>query len=346
MFLDGLKSVHLLGTQGLYTRVTTLDQIYGGGASKCSSRFPNYCMAVRVPPAYYLSVNIGQLTFSVFLCGVVSFISCVLLKLKLQAKGSLSERVRRGLVNGDFFWLYQPIVNIATGEVVGCEALARLKDRYGTLLPETFIPVIRQLDLTWDFTQLMVDSVFDDLRRESDLPEGFRVSINIFPRDIESGRVRELPEMNRLRETRFKVCLEVTEDEYLDSPTAHDHIRALAMKGFYISIDDFGTGYSNLKNLATISFHQLKIDRMFVRDIVTEGLKTSVIPNIMDIVLKFGYGAVAEGIETREQELMLKKAGVNFGQGHLYGEPMTTDRLARLFRKSNAAAPLPSGSPA
>lgn len=71
-----------------------------------------------------------------------------------------------------------------------------------------------------------------------------------------------------------------------------------------------------------MSFHQLKIDRSFVQDIATEGLKASMIPNIMELVHKFGYTCVAEGIETTEQEVILKEAGVHYGQGWKYGRPM------------------------
>ena len=127
--------------------------------------------------------------------------------------------------------------------------------------------------------------------------------------------------------SRFIICLEITEDEYLDTSIAHAHFRTLVESGFNLSLDDFGTGYSNLRNLQNLSFHQLKIDRTFVQDIATEGLKASMIPNIMELVHKFNYTCVAEGIETTEQEAILKMAGVHYGQGWKYGKAMTASKF-------------------
>lgn len=107
------------------------------------------------------------------------------------------------------------------------------------------------------------------------------------------------------------ICLEITEDEYLDTRIALAQFRTLVESGFYLSLDGFGTDYSHLRNLQNLSFHQLKIDRTFVQDIATEGFKASMNPNIMELVYKFDYTCVAEGIETFEQGATLKTSGAH-----------------------------------
>ena len=250
---------------------------------------------------------------------------------QIAARRSTNNRVRKGLAKGSFYWTYQPIICLHTGKVIGCEVLARFEDKYGPLYPDEFIPVIRKNNLTWSFTQAMVAKVLKELTELDDLPTGFKVSINIFPCDVELGNVSLLTQEPALINSRFIICLEITEDEYLDTSIAHAHFRTLVDSGFNLSLDDFGTGYSNLRNLQNLSFHQLKIDRTFVQDIATQGLKASMIPNIMELVRKFNYTCVAEGIETTEQEAMLKSAGVHYGQGWKYGRPMKVDKFKRYI---------------
>jgi len=298
-YKTGSDSFHLAGKSGLSKELASHKQIPFETALMCSDKNTGYCVAVRTPWS--------------------------------ESRRSTNNRVRKGLTKGSFYWTYQPIICLHTGKVIGCEVLARFEDKYGPLYPDEFIPVIRKNNLTWSFTQAMVAKVLKELTELDDLPTGFKVSINIIPCDVELGNVSLLTQEPALINSRFIICLEITEDEYLDTSIAHAHFRTLVDSGFNLSLDDFGTGYSNLRNLQNLSFHQLKIDRTFVQDIATQGLKASMIPNIMELVRKFNYTCVAEGIETTEQEAMLKSAGVHYGQGWKYGRPMKVDKFKRYI---------------
>ena len=330
-YKTGSESFHLAGKSGLSKELVSHKQIPFETALMCSNKNKGYCVAVRTPWSEFFADNQFLLIISLILTCLTGVSSALIVDYQIAARRSTNNRVRKGLAKGSFYWTYQPIICLHTGKVIGCEVLARFKDKYGPLYPDEFIPVIRKNNLTWSFTQAMVAKVLKELTELDDLPTGFKVSINIFPCDVELGNVSLLTQEPALINSRFIICLEITEDEYLDTSIAHAHFRTLVDSGFNLSLDDFGTGYSNLRNLQNLSFHQLKIDRTFVQDIATQGLKASMIPNIMELVRKFNYTCVAEGIETTEQEAMLKSAGVHYGQGWKYGRPMKVDKFKRYI---------------
>ncbi|ALQ09930.1 diguanylate phosphodiesterase (plasmid) [Pseudoalteromonas sp. Bsw20308] len=326
---------HLAGQSGVYD--TLVNNVYLPYERQliCSEQNSNYCVALHMPWNKFFAKNHFLLIISLILTCLAGVSSALLVDNLIADRRSTFNRIRLGLNKNSFYWTYQPIICLQTGTVIGCEVLARFKDKYGTLYPDQFIPLLRKNNLTWKFTEAMIAKVLKELTAIDILPEGFKVSLNIFPCDVEQGNVSSLTQVSELTNSRFIICLEITEDEYLDTSIAHAHFRALVKSGFNLSLDDFGTGYSNLKNLQNLSFHQLKIDRTFVQDIATEGLKASMIPNIMELVTKFNYTCVAEGIETSEQEAILKTAGVHYGQGWKYGRPMKVNKFHEYMAKQS-----------
>ncbi|MFU2512196.1 EAL domain-containing protein [Pseudoalteromonas sp. ASV78] len=327
---------HLTGIDGVYEKISSSMVLPYESLELCSQVTPNYCVAVLYPWREYISKKSMLFLICLSLCVMAGLSAGLLANYYMATKRSTWRRVRRGLHQHSFYWTYQPIINLQTQQVIGCEVLARFKDKFGTLTPDEFIPLIRKHQQTWGFTQAMITTILHELSKASQLPDEFKVSLNIFPYDVQQGKLSELIHMPALLESRFSICLEITEDEYLDSNIAHSHLQSLADAGFTLSIDDFGTGYSNLANLQNLCFHQLKIDRTFVQDIATAGLKASMIPNIMELVTKFGYSCVAEGIETQEQEAILKTAGVQFGQGWKYGKPMAIEQFKQFMSKQKS----------
>lgn len=287
-------------------------------------------MAIIYPWRDFISDNKALFIVALILCASIGLSSGLLISYFMATKRSIGRRVRRGLTKGYFYWEYQPIVELHSHRVVGCEVLARFKDKLGFIPPDIFIPLLRQYHQTWAFTSTMVNTVMAQLNEDSELPGDFKVSMNIFPYDVKCKNVSKLLEMPVLMKSKFSICLEITKDEYLDSNTAHNELKNLAVAGFSLSIDE---GYSNLSNLHHLSFSQLKIDRTFVQDITTEGIKASLIPNIMELVKKFDFVCIAEGIEAPEQESFLKSAGVNYGQGWMYAKSMSADELKNYLKQ-------------
>ncbi len=275
------------------------------------------------------------------LFGVIGTLAGVLAGLGARAvlrrRRSLTARIRRGFASGCFFAQYQPIVELRTGRIVGCEVLARFADHRGPVFPDRFIPVIRELGLSWPFTVALMDQALDDLDARRNLPDGFRVGFNIFPQDLVRNETAALVRDDYAARTRFQLVLEITEDEYLEGKDAQDHLRTLLGGGFQIAIDDFGTGYANLNHLKKVQCTLLKIDRSFVNEVEDGSIKSSLIPHITAIARDLGLRVVAEGVENVQQRDALIEAGVSYGQGWAFGKPMPSAALAD--RLSSQAAP-------
>ncbi len=244
---------------------------------------------------------------------------------------SVKARVARGLHQDAFYCLYQPIVEIKTGHIVGCEALARYQDAKGDLYPDEFIPIIASHDNTWQFTRAIIKKINQDLGSTPGLPEGFKVNINFFPQDIESGAILELVDKPDFRQTGINYVVEVTESERLTSQAAGNTLSRLANEGFEIAIDDFGTGYSNLRQIQEYKCHILKIDRSFISDMEAGAIRATLIPHIVDIARKIDARVVAEGIENNMQNQELIGAGVMYGQGYMFGKPMPLHKLVSML---------------
>ncbi|GGX57890.1 EAL domain-containing protein [Saccharospirillum salsuginis] len=267
-----------------------------------------------------------------------------LLDSRLRQYNSLGNRVRRGLERGRFHFLYQPIVDLNTGGIVGCEVLARFEDPLGPLTPGEFIPEIERRDLTWPFTEKVIYNAFTDLETQRDLPDGFGVNINFFPQDLYEDLSRNLPYILPLKSTRFRMVVEVTEDKHLDANSARNTLAWLGDSGYDVAIDDFGTGYSNLDKLHQVNCQTIKIDRSFVSDIEEGGIKSTFIAYMVQIARELDVKIVAEGVETALQEKELVQLGVHFAQGWRFGKPMNAEALARVVACSTGSnAPVSAG---
>ncbi|MCU4674168.1 EAL domain-containing protein [Catenovulum sp. 2E275] len=335
VYIKDKSYFHLAGNIGVYNtikqgQITELEHFM-----TCSDSIKNYCTAIIMPWEKYISENKIFILFSVVLITLIGIIVSLGLNYYFMSKRKVEYRTVNGIKNNNFIFQYQPIVELNSGNIVGCEVLTRFKDHYGWLYPDEFIKTLQDKNITWEFTEYMFRKVIHDFQLFQNIPENFKLSFNIFPSDIETGKITKLIDSIKINELNFKVCLEITENEYLDSNSAHLYLQQLVQAGFIMSIDDFGTGYSNLKNLSTLDFHQLKIDRSFVQDIETQGLKASMIPNIMSLVEKFNYTCVAEGIETKAQEDILKTAGVKYGQGWRYAKAMPFEEFKDYINKQS-----------
>lgn len=295
-----------------------------------------FCLGALHTYSQIMAENIELLVLALFLSVLISFLTYHVITQQADAKRAIKYRVKHGLNKNSFYWLFQPIVSLKDQQIIGCEVLARFKDGIGELSPIDFIPEIKLQGKSWHFTRSMIHFVQTQLEREPAFPTGFKVSLNLSPNDIENGNARELLHMQELTASRFKIALELTEDHYMEHAKARTLLQELADAGFAISIDDFGTGYSNLAHLHAVPCHYLKIDRTFVSDIDTDGLKSSLIPQIVQIGRNFGIEVIAEGIENKEQYHKLAEQGVTMGQGWLFGKPMTAQALKATLLKQTS----------
>ncbi|WP_144397620.1 EAL domain-containing protein (plasmid) [Vibrio coralliilyticus] len=243
-------------------------------------------------------------------------------------RGSTEQRVLRALKNNTFHCVYQPIVDLQTGRIVGVEMLARLTDERGRIPPDAFIPIILDAQKSWAFTRMIIETALGELNTLKSINADFKVGFNLFPSDITSGITQELLDFKGMQAFPGTVAIEIIEAEVLAQKEAQEHIAALKRQGFLIAIDDFGTGYANLNQLEAICGDYLKVDRSFVSDVDTSSIKSSLIPHIVTIANEIGMTVIAEGIETPAQHDALKAMGVQLGQGWFFGKP---ESLKTLF---------------
>jgi EAL domain-containing protein (putative c-di-GMP-specific phosphodiesterase class I) len=244
----------------------------------------------------------------------------------------LENDLRRALVEREFWLQYQPIVRLATGEVVGAEALIRWRHPDGTLVPPAqFIPVAEESGLITPIGRWVLETA---VRQASEWNSGggkaLYVSINLSARQFRDPHlvetVRAALEMNRIDPALIR--LELTESTVMhDAEKAVGTLRALKALGVKLAIDDFGTGYSSLAYLKRFPIDVLKIDRAFVRDLETDHGDQALSRAIVDIGRALDLDVVAEGIETREQARVLLGCGCRLAQGYLFGRPQDAEKF-------------------
>ncbi len=264
-----------------------------------------------------------------------------------EARGrfELEVAMRAGIDRDEFEVHFQPIVELAQGRVVGCEALLRWRHpQRGLLLPAEFLNVAEESGLILRMDARALELSCRTLRRWQDLQlagAGFCVNVNVNDRQVTaSSFADDLREV--LRRTRIEpstLRLEITESVFRTGrPRATDLLRALKQLGVQLVVDDFGTGYSSLDSFASAPFDALKIDRGFVADLEQNARHRAIVRTIIGFAADLGLAVTAEGIEGAGQEQFLLAAGCPFGQGYRYGKAMPAADFEQLLRRQTAAA--------
>ncbi len=235
----------------------------------------------------------------------------------------LEADLRRAINSNAFEPWYQPIVDMASGDVVGYEALLRWNHEIrGTLLPADFIGVGEDSGLIEQVDWLLYHHVARRLRSQ---PSGY-VSINVSPRHFHSDdfaeRLLSLLEMEGVDPSRLRI--EITEVALLDdAPRALRMLNILRGRGVMALLDDFGTGFSALSYLHRFPIQSLKIDQSFVAGLDGDARAESLalVRAILALAGTIGIDTIAEGVETARQHEVLMQLGCRYGQGFLYGRP-------------------------
>lgn len=244
------------------------------------------------------------------------------------------ERALRRAISEDQLQLYvQPKVALATGEVVGLEALVRWQHPDGTLHgPGSFIALAEETGLIvqlgeWIFHALGRHiEAWQQARTVQELPVSINLSAVEFQQPELAARVSALLAATRIPPRR--ICLEMTEGAMMaDSAETVATLNALAALGVHLAIDDFGVGYSSLAHLKRFRLHELKIDRQFVEGLGNDLEDTIIVSGMIGLAHALGLVVVAEGVETAEQVTYLLELGCDVGQGYLFAPPFPAEEL-------------------
>ncbi len=244
-------------------------------------------------------------------------------------RSSPQAMIRAAARNHDFYVEYQPVVDIATRQIVGAEALVRWKRGNAVISPASFIPLAEESGVISLITDSVMDIVARDLPRLMELDPNFHVAINFSAADLKNdGTIDKLLEVLRKSGASAQnLIVEATEHGLISGPETCEVVAAIRVAGFRVAIDDFGTGYSSLSCLQNLSLDFLKIDKSFVDTVGTDGVTSEVVLHIIEMARSLRLRIVAEGVETEAQAKFLKKRHVEFAQGWLFGKPMSIDSL-------------------
>ena len=229
---------------------------------------------------------------------------------------------------------YQPQVELATGRLIGFEALVRLKNMAGDLImPNDFIELAEKQGLIQKLTRGVVCEALRAFEKMLEKFTKLTLSINLSALDLEDkGLANWLEEqVNQHQIMHSKVIFEVTESKEIFAITnALDILNRLRLKGFNLSLDDYGTGSAVLSQVHHLPLTELKIDRVFVKNVLFDEKSQVLIKNVISMCKDLRLDVVCEGIENQETASLLLSYGAKIGQGYLYAKPMSFEDAMAL----------------
>jgi len=258
---------------------------------------------------------------------------------------TLESDLRRALEREELVLHYQPIVGVATGAISGAEALVRWQHpTLGLLLPSEFVPIAEENGLIVSLGEWVLRTACAQNRawQDAGLP-AIRVTVNLSSRQIRQGSLAATVSeaLDAAGLDAAWLGLELTESVLMErqheAVTALHRLRAM---GVHLAIDDFGTGYSSLSYLKHFPVDALKIDRAFVRDLMSVPDDAAITAAIIAMAHALELSVVAEGVETHEHLAFLKGQGCDEVQGHLLGRAVPAERFAEWLARGRKAGRL------
>lgn len=237
--------------------------------------------------------------------------------------------------------VYQPIVDLRTGEPVGCEALVRWEHpQLGKMQPEDFIPMAESSGLITAIGSFVTERACRDLvgwLESPRVPPGFYVGVNLSPKEFFVGnlvdKVSQLLESAGLegRNLRLEVTEGVLIDRYEDAASIFGRLQAM---GVQICIDDFGTGYSSLSYLQSLPIDVLKLDRSLIEQIQVSEKSHEIARTVLSLANVLNVQSIAEGVETDAQLQAITDLGFNYAQGFQLHRPMSRHAIHYLLQQA------------
>jgi len=243
------------------------------------------------------------------------------------------SELRDAIAEAQFELHYQPVVDVATRQICGVEALVRWRhpDR-GLVGPDEFIPLAESTGLIAPIGEWILQRACADAAK---WPSHVKLAINISAVQFKKGNLFEVI-LCALVESGLepeRLELEITETSLLENQEAHlATIRQLKNLGITLALDDFGTGYSSVTYLTNFPFDKIKIDRAFTRDVLERRDYAAVVSSVIALARGLDKLTTVEGIETEQQFEYMRQAGVNLAQGYLFSRPVPVAELDLSIR--------------
>ncbi|MDQ0314758.1 putative bifunctional diguanylate cyclase/phosphodiesterase [Amorphus orientalis] len=255
-----------------------------------------------------------------------------------REKLALRSRIEAALENGEFFLEWQPQFDLATGRMVGAEALLRWRDPVlnKVRLPGEFIPVSEETNLIILIDRYVIGEALKDARQlVQEIGPRFECAVNLSAKHLQEQGLpdRLFESLAAFGLSPSNLRFEITESALIhDARAAFGNLDRLNKAGIKFSLDDFGTGYASLNFLVNSCIDQVKIDRFFISDVLTSERKRAVVTSVVELSARLGLDCVAEGIEDQQQVDFLRARQCPRGQGFHLAKPMSRDDLIGLAR--------------
>lgn len=239
--------------------------------------------------------------------------------------------------NNDLVLHYQPKVDLATGRCIGCEALVRWQHpTLGMIPPNEFIPLAESGDLIQPLGIWVLETAMAQARKWEEIGLDLVVSINLSARNLMENTFPQCIEQtlsaHGLPAERLEI--EITESTLISDPERTLMvIHRISNMGVRFAIDDFGTGYSSLAYLKRLPIQTLKIDRSFIRDLLSDDQDAMIVRSTLDLAHNFGLSVVAEGVEDEATLLELKRLHCEQVQGFLFSKPLPVAEFEHWLRQ-------------
>jgi predicted signal transduction protein with EAL and GGDEF domain len=265
-----------------------------------------------------------------------------------KARRGLESDLRKAIADGELEIYYQPLVDLKSNEIAGCEALLRWRHpERGMVPPSEFIPVAEDTGLINELGDWVVAQACAEAAM---WPDDVKVAVNVSPVQFK-GQGFALKVAAALAASGLpahQLELEITEAVLIrDDDEALATLHQLRALGVSIALDDFGTGYSSLSYLRRFPFDKIKIDRCFINDLAGPDGSSAIVRAVVTIAADRGIKTVAEGVETQQQRDLLKELGCTQMQGYLFSPAVTAAELQERYfiRKSRWLRNKPDRSP-
>ena len=324
--LNAMAAVFQLGDEQVFVSASIGITVYPQDATEVEGLFKN------ADQALYVAKGAGRNRFSFFTPALQEV---------AQTRVRLTSDLRAGQAHSQFFMAYQPIVELATGEIHKAEALIRWQHpTRGLISPAAFIPIAESSGLIIDIGNWVFKQVADQAKawRESLHPQ-FQISLNKSPVQFHHASATQGAWQDYLQALGLPgaaIAVEITESLLLDANSAvTSKLIALRDAGMQVSLDDFGTGYSSLSYLQRFEIDYIKIDQSFVRHLIPASTDLALCKAIIVMAHELGMKVIAEGIETDSQRELLLAAGCDYGQGYLFARPMPAKDFEAFFGAAN-----------
>jgi EAL domain-containing protein (putative c-di-GMP-specific phosphodiesterase class I) len=250
----------------------------------------------------------------------------------LLAHVEIEQGIRYALEHHQFLPFFEPLVDLATGQIHGFEVLARWNHPLsGIVLPEVFIPVAEEHGLISRLSEQVIASA---LHTAASWPGDFTLSVNISPVQLSDPWLAQRL-VRLLSEASFpahRLVIEITESSlFSDLDLARTIATSLKNQGIRLSLDDFGTGFSSLSHLRSLPFDMIKIDRAFTASVVSDPESAAIVRAVGDLARALRVPVTIEGIEDAATHAAVLGLGCAFGQGWYFGKAMNGNQACQLL---------------